>query len=397
MLTKDLLSYKLKSTRIIPTFFDIDEPALLLFSEQLLAIFNEGIGKTREEIDAEAELYLQGQPQLKFAKGLYKILLDHAQFSLAEENATQRREAILSAAAIQLKETQTQSVEDYRSIVATQSQQSIDTPLYPDLPAFEKLSKIKTFYARQLLQRYNMAQVQALLLSAQSLTLTTHEMSAANLRRIFKCLKFFRLLAEIKQNKDKTTVVIDGPLSLLEGSRKYGLQIASFFPVICLLQQWQISAKVKPKRAVKILKLDENSGLVSHYQHMSAFVPEEVKLFAKHFEDTVEDWCFISETPFIKRPKGRLIFPDFSLEHKSGVIVYLEIFHRWHRGPLTQRLAELEQMKEPLILAIDRFLIKGDWQEQLDTVDDSRHFLFSDYPAVSRLQKTLAAYLDKVP
>ncbi|GAA4892921.1 DUF790 family protein [Ferrimonas pelagia] len=393
MLTKDLLSYSLKSTRIIPHFIDVDAPPLLQFAEQLLAIFDADSGKTREAIETEAELYLQGQADLKFAKGLYKILLDHANFTLAEDNAGPRRSAILTAAAAQLKGTAPQTLQQYRDAVAAQSQQVIDTPLYPDLPAFEQLTRIKSFTPRQLLQRYNMAQVQALLLSTQSLTLTTNDMSAANLRRIFKCLKFFRLLAEIKQSKDKTTVVIDGPLSLLEGSRKYGLQIASFFPIICLLEQWQISAKVQPKRAVKTLKLDESAQLISHYRHMSAYVPEEVKLFAKHFADTVEDWHFVAESPFLKRPKGRLIFPDFTLQHRSGVIVYLEIFHRWHRGPLTQRLEELEKMKEPLILAIDRFLLKGDWQDSIDSLDNNRHFLFSEYPTVSRLKKTLDGYL----
>lgn len=401
MLTKDLQVYSLKSTRIIPGFIDVEAPGLLQFAEQLLMVFNEGTGKTRETIEAEAELYLQGQQNLKFGKGLYKILMDHAEFTLAEEDADSRRDAILSAAASQLKHTELQTLEEYREAVQAISQQDLDTALYPDLPAFEQLTRIKRdFSPRQLLQRYNMAQVQALLLSTQSLTLTTHEMSAANLRRIFKCLKFFRLLAEIKQTKDKTTVVIDGPLSLLEGTKKYGLQIASFFPVICLLEQWQISAKVKPKRAVKNLKLDETSQLVSHYRHMSAYVPEEVRLFASHFEKTVEDWSFVAESPFLKRPKGRLIFPDFTLQHSSGVTVYLEIFHRWHRGPLIQRMEELEKMKEPLILAIDRYLLKGlpsgDRQDALEDLDNSRHFLFSDYPAVSRLQKTLERYLESV-
>ena len=399
MLTKDLVSYRLKSTKIIPHFVDTDDAQLLHFSKQLLDLFNEGMGRTKEDLDAESELYIQGQTDLKFAKGLYKIILDHAQFTLAEENAAERRHKILQAAAKQfqcpVENHEIQSLEDYKQAVSLESQQDLSTALYPDLPAFEKLSKIKAFYPKQLLQRYNMAQVQALLLSTHSLTLTTSDMSAANLRRIFKCLKFFRLLAEIKQTKDKTTVTIDGPLSILQGSRKYGLQIASFFPVICLLDEWKISAKVKPKRAVKNLTLDQSSGLISHYQHMSAFVPEEVKLFAKHFDSTVEDWHFVKESPFIKRSKGRLIFPDFSLQHSSGVTVYLEIFHRWHRGPLTQRLEELANIKEPLILAIDRVLIKGDWQESLEQLDDSQHFLFSDYPAVTRLQKTLQALLDK--
>lgn len=398
MLTKDLICYQLKSTRIIPTFIAIDDEQYIQFASQLLALFNEGLGKNREDIESEAELYIQGQQDQKFAKGLYKILLDHADFTLAENNATQRRKNILQAAAKQLSTLDNAAIpmclEDYKNAIAIESQEDLSTPLYPDLPAFEKLRKIKHFYPKQLLQRYNMAQVQALLLSAQSLTLSTEELSAANLRRIFKCLKFFRLLAEIKQSKTKTTVTIDGPLSILQGSRKYGLQIASFFPVICLLEQWKVTAKVQPKRAIKNLKLDQSSGLISHYQKLSAFVPEEVKMFAKHVEDTLDDWHFVSESPFIKRPKGRLIFPDFSLQHTSGVTVYLEIFHRWHRGPLTQRLSELEDIKEPLILAIDRFLIKGDWQESLEDLDASRHFLFSDYPAVSRLQKTLNAFLE---
>ena len=87
------------------------------------------------------------------------------------------------------------------------------------------------------------------------------------MRRLFKYLKFFRLLCTAeavadKKNKKQPQVIrlkIDGPASILENSLKYGLQLASFFPALCRLKKWKISSAIKVRERNLKLKLDENT------------------------------------------------------------------------------------------------------------------------------------------
>ncbi len=391
MLTKDLLHVKNKGTAIHPQFVEVNDPHCLDFCQKMLQVYEENIGKNREDLAELTDFLVQGSDNLLFAKSINKILLDNCQFDLAKDiNPLEYRQQILTKSAKFLQTEALGSLEDFQKAIL---EDHSDHLLYSDLPDFESLKSLKKLYPKQLLERLNIHQVQGLLMTANRLTVTLPNTDPAALRRIFKFLKFFRLIAHIQQKKEQLIIEIDGPLSIIEGTRKYGLQIASFFPIICHVKNWQIRAEVKPKRSKKILKLDQSSNLVCHYQNMSSYIPEEVQLFAKHFSDTVTDWQFISETPFLTMKKGRIIFPDFTLEHHSGKRVYLEIFHRWHKGQLQQRLQDLETIDEPMILAIDRFLLKLEWQEHIPGLLPSQHFLFSDYPSVSRLQQCLQRFL----
>ena len=399
MLTKDLLQFKNSGKNIKPIFVDENNPALLDFSQQLLAIYIESIGKTRSELNELTDLVIQGSDHLTFAKSINKILSDRSEFSLpkAEDPAT-RRALLLKKSADLLRNKDTQRYEDFRQELLTSS--TVSQPLYADLPEYEQLQKVKSITPLQLLQRLNMHQVQGLLMSANKLNVTLTQTNATELRRVLKFLKFFRLLVSMRKKNDTVILDIDGPLSILDGSRKYGLQMASFFPIICHLTQWQISAEVKPKRSVKTLKLDQHSELVCHYRNMSTYIPQEVRMFAEHFKKTVDDWQFLPDTPWFTLERGRLIFPDFTLRHSCGKIVYLEIFHRWHKGELLQRIEDIKTIDGNYILAIDRYLLKGklavindDFPEEIPALDAHQHFLFTDYPSVSRLQKCLTLWL----
>ena len=72
--------------------------------------------------------------------------------------------------------------------------------LYGDLPDSDILLKFKNLRPVDLLHRYNLAQAQYHMLFADSLILTLKKVESAELRKIFKYLKFFRLLARIEGN-----------------------------------------------------------------------------------------------------------------------------------------------------------------------------------------------------
>ena len=405
MLTKDLLKFRRQGKYVRPNFIAADDTVLLQLADNLLTVYQgqeEGENLTRGEIEELVEPVLKSHRDLKLTKGLNKLISDRCEFSQAEEYEypERRREVFLKAA--ELLRAEAGDYEQYWLTLTGDPElgEFAKHDIFADLPENETLAKFRQLFPRELLERYNCAQVQGLLFHSSEMTVKVSSPDPAELRRLFKYLKFFRLLAEIKQLKSpagqKDVLVmelkISGPASMFENSRKYGLQLASFFPAVCALAEWQLKAEVKLGDKVYQLNLDETAGLVSHYRNFSAYIPEEIIMFHRLFKQKVEDWRISGDTPFIKAQKQEIIFPDLNFQNEGGETIHLELFHRWHRGALLKRLEFCVANPDlPLLLGVDRALLKGDLAELLENnaYFQKKGFLFRDFPGVTRVNKLL--------
>jgi uncharacterized protein len=405
MLTKDLIKFRKQGKYVRPNFIATDNNILLRIAEDLLTVYHgqeEGENLTRGEIEELIEPVLKSHRDLKLTRGFNKLILDRCKFSQAEDfdYPTQRRQVFLKSA--ELLKQGSKNYEEFHQKLSNDDE--IKTfaahDIFADLPENETLTKFKEVFPRELLERYNCAQVQGLLFHASEMEVKVASPDPAELRRLFKYLKFFRLLSEIKQLKSpigkKDTLVmhlkISGPANMLDNSRKYGLQLAAFFPAVCALLKWQLKADVKLTNKIYRLNLDETSNLVSHYRNFSAYIPEEIIMFHRLFKEKIEDWKISGETPFIKSSKQEIVFPDLNFQNKDGKIIHLELFHRWHRGALLKRLEFCEANPDlALLLGVDRALLKGDLPELLENSEyfQKKGFLFRDFPGVARVNKLL--------
>jgi len=247
--------------------------------------------------------------------------------------------------------------------------------------------------------------VQSLLLYSGRLELDIEETDQAKLRRLFKYLKFFRLLATVhakpSRQKNKAArrlkMVVDGPASIFENTRKYGLQLASFFPAVCDLEKWTLRAEIELRKDKRVLRLDQESGLKSHYHNFSAYVPEEIRMFHQLFKQKIDAWQIVGDAPFVDIGGGELIFPDLSFQHDSGKTVHLELFHRWHSTQLFSRIEQHDkELPDNFIIGVDRALSsKPEIKEILDSSPffSSHGFLYRDFPGVDRVAKLLDSQL----
>ena len=409
MLTKDLILCKSSNGKLKPQFVSTSDAELLDLAERLLAAYDPSSSPVREDIEELTSQVVQGCRTLKQAQGILKVVDDQAIFSAPQDmdyaaarfNLFQKAAEILRANPGQLEEQYHQQLKELTADNPLASRESI----YEDLPANDRLVKLSFITPKQVLERYNCALVQSLLLHASSLQLVVHDTDPAKLRRLFKYLKFFRLLASITADRsadssdtpDKLNIVIDGPASLFDQSKRYGFQLACFFPAVVALDHWHLRAEINWKDTKKFLVLDESCGLVSHYHNFTAYVPEEIQLFHRYFKESVTDWTIVGNAPFIKANGNDVIFPDFSFQHTDGTLVHLELFHRWHATQIMPRLDWLEQHPSvPLVIGIDRFLLKDEALKsrlETDNVLKQRIFLFSDYPTVDKTLRCLNAFL----
>lgn len=404
MLTKDLLRFDRRNHKIIPRFLDVQNKPWQMLGQNLAELYQNGIGQSREELNETSQPLINGSRSPLIAKGLNKLLLDRCTFQEADDELETFRMQVFQISAKQFVQPGMNQLENYRQAMAqnmgVEDADTLSKSLHADLPMRQQLLNFKPLSPENLLHRYNMAQAQGPLFWSNGLEIEMIESDVGKRRQFFRYLKFFRLLATIHQHKTgHFRIQVDGPLNLFDNTRKYGLQLASFLPAVCPLNQWSIKAEVRiGKEEPVTLMLDHNMGLKSHFSQTSAYVPEEFEIFAKQFNKEGSDWKIRKNPTLLNLAHQGLVVPDFSYRHKEGLTVHLELFHRWHAGPLQSRLEHLSKNKKPppLAIGVDRALAKES-QEILEQSEwyQIHGFTFNKFPPVKRVINCLEGFLEK--
>lgn len=406
MLTKNLVRYRVYRNGIHPKFIDVSLPAHIETAERLLAVFQESAGKTREQLLSDSKLVIDtADVDAVISRGLEKLLLDRTEFNSAPDEALMAfRQEVFAVTDQLLSNNQFEDLEAYRKAVRKQFAGQTERPdlaagLYADLPAYQEVLRFKGISAERLLQRYNCAQVQGLLIHCSKLSLSLPVIEAAAIRQLFKYLRFQQLLADIQKDDGGTyRIDIDGPLSLFYQTQKYGLSLALFFPAVLHQQQWQLTAEIGiRKRRTYQLELDQDCGLKPYSHRYLAYVPENIRLFQTLFHEKVEDWQLETAGDFVPLGGDRYCFPDFQLRHQSGRQIALELFHPWHASHLTDRLLRLEGLEAdpPLVIGVSTALTRD--AHVAAALEASGYFqtygfTFRDMPTVGKLTKVLKTF-----
>lgn len=387
MLTKDLLRLRASGMYLRPQFLKTDDHELLAFAKELISLYENGLGEQAETLDNLADIIVLRQKDLKLARGLLKVVRSRAVFSGENDDfpyAENRQKIFKKTMTLLHSGALPEDARAVRDVIYPDTRL-----LYGDLPENEQLLRFKKTFPQEALERYNTGLVQGALLTAGALELTIPAATpAADLRNLFRSLRFFRLLFSGTLEKKTLKLVIDGPASILENSLKYGMQLACFFPAICRLPQWKLACSVLKNGKQYRLVLDESSRLQSHRAQFSGNL-EEHRMFLAYFREHGEGWEIDDAPGYLSPDPQRVIFPDFQFT-KEGKTVYLELFHRWHATQLEERLAN---PPENLIIGIDRALLKKDGilkaKLEADPFFRSQGFFFRDFPGTENVLKLL--------
>ena len=391
MLTRELLRVRLAGTYIKPRFIRTDDPELRELADSILKICREGIGRTREYLENAAASCAALHKDTKLAKGIVKLAFDRMTYETTSGDPRELRKRLFLESARAIREGRLpESPMDFRGTLPSASGIP-EGGLYADLPGNDKLLSIRDITSRDLLERYNMSLVQTLLLFTEKLELEIPASEDPQLFRAFcSRLRFHRLLVSARREGKTIRLVIDGPASLFESCTKYGLQTASFFPVVCRFSKWKAACTVKLKDQRRLV-IDESSGLVCRQTNLASYRPEEIRMFAELFRQENKDWILDDEPGFLTLEGGRMIFPDFAFHPvQGGDPVFLELFHRWHASQLEDRLAECRSGRiRNLLLGVDRALLKKDGVLSGKLSEDgyfgTHGFFFRDFPGVKNV------------
>lgn len=395
MLTKDLLRLRAAGEYLKPRFLQRDDREVLELAAGLIDIYRNGTGERADTLDAMADAFVLRYQDLKLTRGILKTVRARAVFSGENDDfpyTEYRKELFRKTAKMLQAGTLPPQAEQIRDILHNDQRL-----IYGDLPENETLVKFRTLSPEEVADRYNVALVQGALLTAGSMTLTIPlDTPPADLRNLFRSLRFFRLLFSGTIEKKNLILRVDGPASILENSLKYSMQLACFFPSVCRLPVWKMSCTIRRStirnngnlKSYK-LNLSHEDGLRNFRPQFSGHV-EEHRMFLEYFRSGDHNWQ-IDDAPGYLTPSPQcVIFPDFAFHSGSGRTVFLELFHRWHRTQLEERL---QQAPENLIIGVDRALLKKDGILK-KMLEENRYFqengfFFKDFPGSENVLKKL--------
>jgi predicted nuclease of restriction endonuclease-like RecB superfamily len=338
---------------------------------ELVEIAEAHVGRTREELEAAWRAVDVPPRDIRLRDGLVALIEDALALDAREDvdavalraevftRATQRRrgEGAFDRAAVLAEIAAERGV----------SVEAIEQDLYADLRGAQVLRAPEARHgqpvalvpggARGIVDGYDLAQAQAVLLRATRVVVTLKAAPALALRALLRKLKFHRLLFACERDGERTILTIDGPSALFESTTRYGLALAVALPSVLACAPERVEADLRwgKERLPLRFVIEPPSPLLEAKEEASssseAALPDEVlalltKLRSKNdrFEASVAD-------VLLDIPGVGLTVPDLTLtERRTRRVVHVEVLGHWSRDAVWKRVELAEQgLPEPVL------------------------------------------------
>jgi uncharacterized protein len=410
VLTSDLVQVKRSRGAITPRYIDPAKPERIELAQSLIATFEEHVGRSRRELEEALKEQLGTGTAFQLHRGLVKLLYDRCEL---ETRATVEPEALrraaFTAAAAALRHPEAGEIEVAaplfdRSAALRAGCAAVGLPegefegtLYADLKEEQVLEALKPTRAPWLLERYNTALAQGLLLRAREMEIHLTGGEPRAYRALFRKIKFFQLMHRIEAlpGGEGYRIRLDGPLSLFQASQKYGLQMALFLPTLLHFEGWTLEAKLlwgKTRRA-STFQLSAAEGLRSHTRLTGQWQPEELTWLPGQLQELDPDWQVSTDGEVIDLGGRGVLVPDFVFHHQpTDTRVVMEVFGFWNRGAVESRLKLLRRHGPAnLILALSKSLAGGETSELEGLPGEV--YIFRVQPLARQVLKQLGRFL----
>jgi len=359
--------------------------------EAVLETFSAAVGTSRGELDERVSTLVKGGGDLKLNKALVELAFDLARFeapSKVDAAALRKRVFELSAPRFPVGISGTTDVARTEVIarVAEElavSPDEVERTMFSDLKDEQLLEGFETVEPLWMLRRYNVALAQGLLLDAVRMDIALESPTPQKLRQLFRFLKFFRLLFVVQETQSGMIIQVDGPLSILEQTRAYGVRMASFLPALLLLEGWKLTADVRFRRRRYTLVLDPGMKLVSHYPDKGSWVPPELEQLLGRMREIARPEVQVRDGQTVLSLGGREVFvPDFEIAAGRRT-VGVEIIWPWRKIKWS-RYYELFSIHAPedVLLCVPHKLVPATF---LKKCSDHRLLFYRATPPADRI------------
>jgi len=330
------------------------------YAQRVLAIYRNGIGRQRRELHRQVEAVFAEESDcpIRRIQAFCKLLDDKSGYQTDPRGqAAQLRLKVFSLAArlhplVATPDRLFEHAEaETKAKIAVQLGMpwpDIEAGLYADVMAFQRLESFEGYPdGPALLSRYNVAQLQACLYRAESMTVE----ATADFKTILRYAKLARLLHEIRpMGPSRYRITFSGPASILRETRSYGVNFARFLPALLACKGWTLSAIIQtPWKTKAKLELSDRDGFKSHLPPAEEFDSTVEEAFAAKFGPERDGWRLIREGEVLHQGQSAFV-PDFVFRHQDGTQVLLEIVGFWTPEYLAGKRQTLRQFREHHIL-----------------------------------------------
>jgi predicted nuclease of restriction endonuclease-like RecB superfamily len=368
VLTSELLRVRRKQGAVVPCYLLGKQRARLEpLAAALVAAIAANRGRRRTTIEAALDEVDHRPADRLVVLGLRKLLLDRCELAFEEgaDPATVREQVFWLAAAKRRGLGARETLDREAIIVAAAEALELDPSevegrLFADLKGNERLIKFRALSPAALLERYDVALAQGVLLRATKVTVTLTGESPGRARQLFRAARFHGLLHRVTRHQEgHYRVELDGPFSLFSAVQKYGFKLALFLPALLRCRRWHLKADLLwgKQREPLTFELGPDQGLVPHDRRITGVAPELAR-FVTGFTKLGSSWSVARNDRVFALPGEAVCVPDLVFTNDdTGEEVFLEAFGFWSRQAVWQRLETMERgFPSPIILAVGKQL-----------------------------------------
>lgn len=366
MLTGDLIRPRLtrRGNRLTVDTLPLDDPRWVQTASDLIELWNQHKGKTREVWENAVEDYLGDRVDYVTVRGLAKVLTDAAEFDALETVVPPEeiRERLFMAgpAFDEIDLFHPQSRDDWLAALAADldtTPAAIEVALYADRPGENIITDpCPNWTPLELITRYNLELHRGVLYWSNLMEVKIYD----TFKDFWRYLKLFKLMFEAHPIDGGYHVMLDGPISpFVRSTTRYGRQFAAFLPALLLCERWGMQANIRMSTFDDdlIYRLDQTTPLTSHFARSGDFDSQLEADFAAEFHEKLGDergkWQLTREDEVLLLGDTVMI-PDFAFPHKEdGRRALVEIVGFWHPDYLKRKLAKVQAAgRDDLILLV---------------------------------------------
>jgi uncharacterized protein len=324
-------------------------------------------GARREDAEDALEAVEHGAADRLVVAGLRKLLFDRCDFACAEgADPAAVREVVFRAASQQRRALEPHQPFDREAALAAAAAELALGPndlagrLFADLRANERLVDYRALGPEALLDRYDLALAQGVLLRATRVEIALDGEPPGRVRQLFRAARFHGLLHRVRDAGDgRWHVELDGPFSLFQAVQRYGMSLALFLPAVLACERWRLRAEVLwgPQRARAFFELGPEQGLRARERPPTGVAPE-LDRFVDAFRALGSRWQVAVNDRIVALPGEVVCVPDLVFESlDTGEEVFLEAFGYWSRNAVWQRIESIGRgFPGRIILAVGKQL-----------------------------------------
>jgi predicted nuclease of restriction endonuclease-like RecB superfamily len=354
LLPERLLDVTLHGSRVVPRWLTGRDHGWVRDLQDEVAAC---VGLPRDDIATRLGRVPDGTPR-RAHRALLSLLLEmHGWETSSALDPVRLRSALFAAAGAAPPGTPRDDVIRRAALSLGIDPGRIESSLYADVPGARLLRPFPTPSTVDLVQRYNLALAQGLLLRAEHLRVR----AAGRLKVVLRVARLRGLICEVETpatSLDDAVLAVSGPLSIFRFTTKYGRAMAGWLPVLAAAPAWSIEARC-------LVAGERRTWTASHLDPIGTPVPPPRRFDSRVEERLFRDlrrvapgWDVLREADPV-RAGDRVICPDFTLvDRDRGLRVPLEVVGFWTPDYLRRKVETLAALPPdaPWVVCIDESL-----------------------------------------